>query len=181
MKRFPYLAHALVCILLVLFDQVSKYFARTELKGNPVPVIDGVFSLHYLENRGTIWGLLQGKVDVLLIVSLLIFALLVYMYIRLPKTKEYLLFSWVLVVIGAGAIGNGIDRMFFGFVTDFLYFELINFPIFNIADCYLTVCEFFLIYLILFGKYKNEEFKFLLPRRKDASEHVTDIADSDEN
>ena len=155
MKRFPYFAHALVCILLVIFDQLTKVYARTVLKGNPIAIIEGVFSLHYLENRGTIWGLLQGKVDILLIVSLLIFVLLVYFYIRIPKTEQYRLFAWILVVIGAGAIGNSIDRMFFGYVTDFLYFELINFPIFNIADCYLTVCEFVLIYLILFGKYKD--------------------------
>lgn len=180
MKRFPYIAHALVCLLLVLFDQGTKYFARTVLKGSPIALIEGVFSLHYLENRGTIWGLLQGKVDVLLIFSLVIFAVLIYIYIRLPKTDTYKLLAWVLVVIGAGAIGNSIDRMFFGFVTDFLYFELINFPIFNVADCYLTVCEFFLIYLLIFGKYKNEEFKFLLPRRKDASNDAADT-DADEN
>lgn len=180
MKRFPYIAHALVCVLLVVFDQWTKYFARTVLKGSPIALIEGVFSLHYLENRGTIWGLLQGKVDVLLIFSLVIFAVLIYIYIKLPKTDAYKLLAWVLVVIGAGAIGNSIDRMFFGFVTDFLYFELINFPIFNVADCYLTVCEFFSIYLLLFGKYKNEEFKFLLPRRKEASNDAADT-DADEN
>ena len=173
MKRFPYILQALVCIVLVVIDQLTKIFARDYIKEHPITVIDGVFSLQYLENRGSIWGILQGKVDVLLIVSLLIFALLVYVYVKMPKTTFYLPLFWILTVMGAGAIGNTIDRMFFGFVTDFFYFELINFPIFNVADCYLTVCAF-LVVILVFTKYKDDEFKFLSPRRKEAS----DAADS---
>ena len=178
MTRFPYIPQALVCFLLVIIDQLTKVWARGPIKENPITIIEDVFSLHYLENRGSIWGILQGKVDVLLIFSILIFLLLIYAYVKLPKTEHYHLLSWVLVVILAGAIGNTIDRLFFGFVTDFLYFELINFPIFNIADCYLTICAFFICYLILFGKYKNDHFDFLSPRRKEISDNA---ADSDEN
>lgn len=180
MKRFPYILQALVCILLVVIDQLTKVWARGPIKENPITIIEGVFSLHYLENRGSIWGILQGKVDVLLIFSILIFLGLIYTYVKLPKTEHYLLLSWVLIVVAAGAIGNTIDRLFFGFVTDFLYFELINFPIFNIADCYLTLCAFFICYLILFGKYKEDSFKFLLPRRKGNSDNET-ATNSDEN
>ena len=178
MKRFPYIAHALVCLLLVLIDQVTKYFARAYLKGSPKALWEGVFSLHYHENRGSIWGILQGKVDILLLASVLIFALLIYVYVKMPKLSEYTILFWVLVVMVAGAIGNTIDRIFFGFVTDFLYFELINFPIFNVADCYLTVCAFLTV-LLVFTKYKDDEFTFLSPKRKEAS-HATD-AESDEN
>lgn len=178
MKRFPYISQALVCILLVILDQITKVFARDYIKEHPITVIEGVFSLHYLENRGSIWGILQGKVDILLIASLLIFAFLVYMYVKMPKTSFYLPLFWVLTFMGAGAVGNTIDRLFFGFVTDFLYFELINFPIFNIADCYLTVCAFIVVILV-FTKYKDDEFKFLSPRRKEVS-HAADT-DADEN
>lgn len=178
MKRFPYIVHAIVCVLLVLIDQVTKYFARTCLKAAPKSLWDGVFSLYYHENRGSIWGILQGKVDILLLASLLIFALLIYVYVKMPKTKVYFPLFWVLVVMVAGAIGNTIDRVFFGFVTDFLYFELINFPIFNIADCYLTVCAFLTVILV-FTKYKDDEFTFLSPKRKETS-HAAD-AESDEN
>lgn len=178
MKRFPYAIHALVCVLLVIFDQITKYFARTRLKAAPKAIWEGVFSLHYHENRGSIWGILQGKVDVLLIVSVFLFALLIYVYFKMPKTKFYQPLFWVLVVMSAGAIGNTIDRLCFGYVTDFLYFELINFPIFNVADCYITVCAFLTIILV-FTVYKEEEFTFLSPKRKEAS-HATD-AESDEN
>lgn len=178
MKRFPYIAHALVCLVLVLLDQITKYFARTYLKSAPKTLWDGVFSLHYHENRGSIWGILQGKVDILLIASVILFALLIYVYVKMPKTNTYQPLFWVLVVMSAGAIGNTIDRLFFGFVTDFLYFELINFPIFNVADCYITVCAFLTV-LLVFTIYKDDEFTFLSLKRKETS-HAAD-AESDEN
>lgn len=178
MKRFPYIAHLLVCLILVLIDQATKVLARAHLKTAPLALWDGVFELHYHENRGSIWGILQGKVDVLLIASLFIFVLLIYVYVKMPKTKVYAPLFWVLVVMVAGAIGNTIDRVFFGFVTDFLYFKLINFPIFNVADCYLTVCAFLTV-LLVFTKYQDDEFTFLSPKRKETS-HAAD-AESDEN
>ncbi len=178
MKRFPYIAHAVICFILIIFDQVTKYFARTNLKATPKSLWDGVFSFHYHENRGSIWGILQGKVDILLIASVILFALLIYVYIRMPKTKNYQPLFWVLIVMCAGAAGNTIDRLFFGFVTDFLYFELINFPIFNVADCYITVCAFLTV-LLVFTKYKEDEFTFLSLKRKENT-HAADT-ESDEN
>ena len=71
-----------------------------------------------------------------------------------------------------------IDRLRFDYVVDFISFVLIHFPIFNVADCYLTVCAFLTV-LLVFTKYKEDEFTFLSPKRKDAS-HAAD-AKSDEN
>ena len=110
MKRFPYISQAVVCLLLVIIDQVTKLLARTYLQTSPFVLINGVFEFHYHENRGSIWGILQGKVDVLLIASLFIFALLIYVYIKMPKIKEYLPLFWILTVMVAGAVGNTIDR-----------------------------------------------------------------------
>jgi len=177
MKRFPYILHLIVCVFLVFIDQITKVYARTYVKKAPVVLWDGVFEFYYHENRGSIWGILQGKVDVLLIASLFIFALLIYVYVKMPKVKEYYPLFWILTVMIAGAVGNTIDRVFFRFVTDFLYFKLINFPIFNVADCYLTVCAFLTIFLV-FTKYKDDEFTFLSLKRKDTS-HAD--AESDEN
>ena len=64
---------------------------------------------------------------------------------------------WILVVLAAGAVGNMIDRIANGYVVDFLYFELINFPVFNVADCYVCVAAVLLIYCLLF-RYKEEDF-----------------------
>ena len=178
MKRFPYISHALVCLILVVLDQLTKVFARTTIKKAPIVLWDEVFELYYHENRGSIWGILQGKVDILLLVSIVLFAFLIYVYVRTPKIKFYQPLFWILVVLMAGAIGNTIDRLVFGFVTDFLYFKLINFPIFNIADCYITVCSFLTI-LLVFTVYKDDEFTFLSLKRKDTT-HAAD-AKSDEN
>lgn len=172
MKRLHYFLHLFLLVALVVLDQVTKYFAKTMLPGKPNSLIDGVFSLYYHENRGSVWGILQGKIDFLLIASIFIFALIIYAYIKIPKTKQYQPLILLIVLIAAGAIGNTIDRAFFGYVTDFLYFELINFPIFNVADCYITV-SMFLGVILVFTKYRNDDFSFLSLRRKD-SKHVTD-------
>ncbi|MBE5950232.1 MAG: signal peptidase II [Lachnospiraceae bacterium] len=166
MKRFTYFLHAIVLVILVLIDQISKYFVRGYVKGNPVSVWEGVFSLYYHENRGSVWGILQGKVDFLLIVSIFLFVVLIYVYVRMPKQKQYASLLWIDVFLLAGALGNTIDRLFLGYVTDFLYFELINFPIFNIADCYITVCAFLTIILAV-TKYKDDDFAFLSLKRKE--------------
>lgn len=176
MKKSSCVLHAIICFFLVVFDQITKYFARLHLKEQPMAVLEGIFSFHYHENRGSVWGILQGKVDFLLLVSIVLFIVLIFAYIRIPKTAFYRPLIWILVFMIAGAIGNTIDRLFFGYVTDFLYFELINFPIFNIADCYITVCAFLTLFLV-FTRYREDEFTFLSLQRKDTS-HATD---SDEN
>ena len=119
MKRFPYILHGIVCIILIFIDQITKIFARTTIKKDPIVLWDGVFELYYHENRGSIWGILQGKIDILLLVSVILFAILIFIYVKMPKTKFYLPLFWVLVVMIAGAVGNTIDRVFFGFVTLF--------------------------------------------------------------
>ena len=73
----------------------------------------------------------------------------------------------------AGAVGNGIDRLFMGYVTDFISFDLINFPVFNIADCYITVCMFLMVILILFY-YKDEDFTFLKRKKADTEDNRAD-------
>ena len=165
MKKVQYLWHAIVLVLLLALDQFTKHLARTYLKVAPKSLIDGVFSFTYHENRGSVWGILQGKVNLFLLVSLILFIILIYVYVRIPKQKQYQPLLWVLVFMTAGALGNTIDRAVFGYVTDFLYFELINFPIFNVADCYITITAFLTI-LLIFTKYRNDEFAFLSIKRK---------------
>lgn len=176
-SALSFVLQALACVALVIADQLTKVFARNSLNpangGESVKVINNVFSLTYLENRGSIWGILQGKIDVLLIVSILLFAILVYVYVRMPKTKTYSLLLWIDMFMIAGAVGNTIDRIFFGYVTDFFYFELVNFPIFNFADCCITVAAFATVILIL-TKYKDDNFEFLSLRKKKSEAETED-------
>ena len=70
-----------------------------------------------------------------------------------------------LILIAAGAIGNLIDRVRLGYVVDFFYFSLINFPVFNVADIYVTVSSFYLVILLLFV-YKESDLEFLAFKTK---------------
>lgn len=181
-NKIAYVIQAFLCIVLVCIDQLTKIYARNSLNpangGESKSLIKGVFSFTYLENRGSIWGILQGKIDLLLIVSVLLFVFLVYVYIRVPKEKKYLLLLFIDSVMIAGAIGNTIDRIFFGYVTDFIYFELVNFPIFNFADCCITVAAVTTIIVIL-TKYKDDSFDFLGFKKKKETEVSAEEASED--
>ena len=93
------------------------------------------------------------------------------LFIRLPEGRRFLPLRLVGTLLTAGAIGNMIDRTLNSFVVDFLYFKLIDFPVFNVADCYVTVGAALLAVLILFY-YKEEELGFIkAPKEeKDGSE-----------
>ena len=167
-KRGNYnLIGALAAAVLVSLDQWTKYLAVLHLKGkNPIAVWEGVFELHYLENQGAAFGILQGQKGVFLICTAIVMALLIFYYNRLPAGKRFFGLRLVGVLLTAGAVGNLIDRMRFSYVVDFLYFKLIDFPVFNVADCYVTVGAALLAVLILFV-YKDEELSFLSFQKKE--------------
>ena len=131
----------------------------------PFVIWDGVFELFYSENRGAAFGMLQGKQTLFLIITLCVFAAILYGAYRLPANRHFLPLELCLTVIAAGAAGNMIDRVSQGYVVDFLYFKLIDFPIFNVADCYVTVATAVLMALFLWF-YKDEEVEVLFSGRK---------------
>lgn len=154
-------------ILLLLFlDQWSKQLAVLHLKNAPShELIPGVLELHYLENTGMAFGMLEGKRVFFLLLCLVFFAAAVYVFLRIPKNTYYLPILIILAFMTAGAAGNFIDRAFRGYVVDFIYISLIHFPIFNLADIYVTVSAVLLV-LFVGLKYKEEDFAFLNPRKK---------------
>jgi signal peptidase II len=86
--------------------------------------------------------------------------ILIYLMIKIPKNAKNAPLYVILLFVLSGAVGNYIDRMVHGYVVDFIYFSLIDFPVFNVADIYITVAFFVLILLILFY-YKDEDFAWL--------------------
>jgi len=149
-----------VC-LLVGIDQFTKYLAETKLKGHsPFVIIKGVFELSYLRNTGAAWGILSGGRIILIIFTCIVLIIIAFILYRTPTEKKYLPFRCVLVLLCAGATGNLIDRIVNSYVNDFIYFRLIDFPIFNVSDIYVSVSMCFLIILIFFV-YKDDDFKFL--------------------
>ena len=134
-------------VLLVALDQWTKLLAVKHLM-NQKP-----------------FGILQGQKLIFLLCTVLVLVVLGFYYNRMPEDKKYLPLRVVGVLLGAGAVGNLIDRMAQSYVVDFLYFKLIDFPIFNVADCYVTAGAILLAVLILFV-YKDEELGFLSLKKK---------------
>ena len=142
-------------IVLTVIDQLTKLWAIAELKGQPSIIwIKGIFELQYLENRGAAFGLMQNQQWLFLICVAVVLGAAAYFYYRMPGSGRYLPLRLIAVFLSAGAIGNAIDRMFRGFVVDFFYFSLIDFPVFNVADIYVTVSMG--CFLILFLCYYKE-------------------------
>jgi signal peptidase II len=130
------------------------------MNNDPLVIIPDVFILQYHENTGAVWGIMSGKVQLLSIFTFIILILIVFLYLKIPQGKRYNPLKLITVFIIAGAVGNLIDRIFLGHVVDFIYFELINFPLFNIADSYLTV-SCVLLFLLAIFYYKDADFAFL--------------------
>lgn len=148
-------------VALIWFDQWTKGLAVTKLKGNePYVLIPGIFELNYTENRGAAFGLMQNQSIFFLIVTLVVLAGVVYLFCRMPFKRFYWPLRAILVIFAAGTIGNFIDRMFLRYVVDFFYIRLINFPVFNVADMFITVSLAAFVLLILL-KYKEEDLTFI--------------------
>lgn len=148
--------------ILILIDQWTKYMVLLHVKPvSSIPLIPGVFSFTYHENRGAVWGIMQGQIPVLILSTIIILAVVLHIYARIPDTRKYIWLRLVSVLIISGAIGNFIDRVFRRYVVDFIYFELIDFPIFNVADMYVVIAAGLLI-LVSFIVYKEDsDFDFL--------------------
>ena len=160
-----YMSAILSVLVLIVIDQYTKLLAIKHLKSNSaIPIWKGVFSLQYLENRGAAFGILQNKSLFFVIITLIMVLAIAYCYIRMPKTKLFLPLRIAAVLILAGAIGNFIDRVRYGYVVDFFYFELIDFPIFNVADICVTVPMVAIIVLLLFV-YKDEDLNQIFKKK----------------
>lgn len=155
----------LLLIGLLLLDQITKLLVKTNLIDSEIVLIEGVLKIIYHQNDGAVWGILGGKTLFITVMTILISSLVVWFFFKIPNTKRYGFMRLLSIFIIAGAFGNLIDRLVYGFVVDFIYFELINFPVFNIADCYITTSAVLMI-LLSFFYYKDDDFKFLSRKKK---------------
>lgn len=156
-----------IIFILTFLDQGSKHLVLTRLKNSPdIILIPGVLQLHYLENRGMAFGLFEGKIPVFVILCVLFFCVFFYVYARIPRTGYYLPLTITSLIMVSGALGNFIDRVFRKYVVDFIYFSLIDFPVFNMADIY-VVCSGILLVILVCFKYKNDEDYHFLRLKKD--------------
>jgi signal peptidase II len=139
----------LLVLGLVLMDQLSKIMVVSNLNiGEVIKIIPNFFYLTYLENTGAAWSLFQNGRYFFIVFTIILIS--VIGYILTKKIEPLLHFSLLLVL--SGAIGNLIDRVLKGSVTDFIGILLGNYhyPIFNLADCFVVIGMFILTYFVFF-------------------------------
>ncbi len=128
----------LIIILIIAFDQTVKWWAATSLKAKgTVPLIDHAVQFTYAENKGAAFSSFTSHTNMLIIVSIVFVAVALILLIKYFKTSALLRFSLVFIV--GGAIGNLIDRVRLSYVIDMIDFSIINFPIFNVADSFISI------------------------------------------
>lgn len=155
-----------VIILLTYLDQYTKYMAVCYLKGQPdIPLYQDILILQYLENKGAAFGMLQNQKIFFIFIEILVLFIISFVLFRVPPYKKYRLMHIVLVLVASGAIGNMIDRVAQDYVVDFIYFAPIDFPIFNVADIYVTFATAVFVIAVLFY-YREEDFVFLSVKQK---------------
>ncbi|MBU3091527.1 signal peptidase II [Clostridium sp. CM028] len=132
---------ALIIFLGLILDRLAKVWALSSLREkNGVVLIKDFFKFEYLENRGAAFGILQNKLILLALVTLLIISGMIYYIIKYKPKSKFLRISFAFII--SGALGNLYDRVFYKYVVDFIlihYKEVYYFPTFNIADMLVVV------------------------------------------
>lgn len=150
---------AILSVIIIVADQVIKYFVVENLQGiDKVPFIGSLLTLTYVENRGAAFGMMQNMSWLFAIITVLMIALFFYIIIKKKITSKFFIACTVLIV--GGGVGNLIDRIFRGFVVDYL--QLSFFPyVCNLADYCITVGAVMLIIYVMFfyGKSNKNEPK----------------------
>ena len=144
---------ALFSALVVALDQITKYFtvANIPLYGD-VPFIPGLLKLTYVRNTGAAFSSFEGAMWLFALVFALFTALVIYDLVKkaMPFT---VLERWCIAAVYGGGLGNMIDRLRLGYVVDMIEVEFIRFPVFNVADCFITCgCILLMISLVFLNK-----------------------------
>lgn len=148
----------LAILLFVGIDQWAKYLATHFLKGQEdILLWPQVFHLSYVENRGAAFGMLQDRQWFFVIITLIVLIGVCFYWKQIPQNASGKWMKGALILIIGGAIGNLIDRVLLGYVVDFFYFVLIDFPVFNIADIGVVVGVCLLIPIMLWGDIELEK------------------------
>jgi signal peptidase II len=147
------LIYALIIVVLLGIDQISKLLALKHLQDvSTIPIINNIFHLTYVENRGAAFGMLQNNQIIFVVIALI--ASIFGMYYLCTK-KIHIVGKIGIMLLISGALGNLIDRMRLGFVVDFLDFRIVWQYVFNIADVFVVVGTILLCIFILF--FDNKE------------------------
>lgn len=155
-----FLFYALFAAGIVVADQVSKYFTVANIAlHEDISFIPGILGLTYEQNTGAAFSMLEGKQWVFALVFAVFTVMLLWEYFKSPMPFTRLE-RWCIAAVYGGGLGNMIDRLRLGYVVDMLETEFIVFPVFNVADSFITCgCILLMIHLIFFNKafWKDEK------------------------
>ena len=154
------MSYAILAVILVIMDQLTKYAVRAGIPlGGTKPFIPGILDLTYVQNTGAAFSLLRQHTWLLTLTSALV--VLVMCALIVKGFFKNALGRWAAMLVLAGGMGNLIDRAVFGCVTDMLKTTFIDFPVFNVADCCITVGVplLFLYVLLYVGRDEKKEDK----------------------
>ncbi len=142
--------------IFLLIDQATKFIIINIIEhGGEVEIIPSFFSLAYVRNYGAAFSILQNNLLFLISASVVALVVIIFMFIKDAPLKKYDIFVYAMLI--GGIVGNLVDRVFRGYVVDFLSFDIFgyHFPVFNLADTFI-VCS--IAYILIFGDWseKNE-------------------------
>ena len=144
---------SLFALGIVGVDQLVKYLIVSNIPlFGQAPLVPGIMKLTYVQNTGAAFSLLQGMQWLFVVIFVLLTALLVFEYFKkpMPFTKFE---RFCIAAVYGGGLGNMIDRVFWGYVVDMFQTEFINFPVFNVADIFITCgCILLMIHIAFFNK-----------------------------
>lgn len=148
----------LIAVISVILDQIVKYLIISKCtlyKKNPV--IDGFFNITYVQNRGAAWGILNNNIILLVVITVLALGLICSFIFKESNIKKLDIVLYGMLL--GGIIGNFIDRIFRGYVIDFLDFIIFgyDFPVFNIADMLIVISIGIMIITYWRGRNENTE------------------------
>ncbi|MEG1448730.1 MAG: signal peptidase II [Oscillospiraceae bacterium] len=144
--------------VLIIADQLIKLWAMSTLMPIvSIPIIKDVFHLTYVANHGAAFSILQGKTFFLIAITSIALGVALYLLLSKKIQNKCLIISLVLII--SGGVGNLIDRIRLGFVVDYLDFRLINFPVFNFADCCVVIGTALVLIYVFFIEPKEKKMK----------------------
>lgn len=145
----------IITLIILSLDQLTKFLVIHKLSlHQSIPVIKGVFYITLVHNRGAAFGILKNQVPLFIFTSIFTI-ILIYKNLKENTKNKLSLYSFSLSLVLAGALGNLIDRLFLGYVIDFLDFRI--WPVFNIADSVITIGAILLGWSLLKSKGKIQQ------------------------
>ena len=161
MKKKALIIGLIISILSMIIDQIIKIIVIKNMPfESEIKVFGDIFTLHHIHNYGSAWGMLSGHTIILIVFTFIAILAIGYVFMNIYNPRYTALRVCLALILG-GALGNLIDRIRFGYVIDYLYFKLIDFPVFNFADICVTVPVVLMILLVIF-KFKGDDFDVIM-------------------